>query len=57
MRALLVLILLFSTVPVLAQTADASDAIIAQENAFWKAYIDGNTVDLSKLFLHDFISV
>ena len=55
---LLVLILLLSTVPVLAQTTDASAAIIAQENAFWKSYVDGNIApDLSKLFLPDFISV
>lgn len=31
--------------------------IIAQENAFWKAYVDGNTADLSKLLLPDFTSV
>ena len=57
MRSLLVLILLLSNVPVLAQTAAPAEVIIAQENAFWKSYVDGNTVDLSKLFLSDFISV
>lgn len=31
--------------------------IIAQEDAFWKAYVDGNTADLSKLLLPDFTSV
>jgi hypothetical protein len=57
MRSLLVLTLLLSTVPVLAQTVDAPEVIIAQENAFWKSYVDGNTADLSKLFLPDFTSV
>ena len=57
MRLLLVLTLLLSTVPVLAQTAEAPDVIIARENAFWKSYIDGNTTDLSKFFLPDFINV
>jgi hypothetical protein len=31
--------------------------IIAQENAFWEAYVDANTADLSKLLLPDFTSV
>ena len=57
MRPLWVLILLLSTVPALAQTADTTGAIIAQENAFWKAYVDGNSADLSKLLLPDFTNV
>lgn len=57
MRSLLVLTLLLSTAPVFAQTVDAPEVIIAQENAFWKSYVDGNTADLSKLLLPDFISV
>ena len=57
MRSLLVLALLLRSVPVLAQTTNTPDAIIAQENAFWKAYVEANTVDLSKLLLSDFINV
>jgi hypothetical protein len=57
MRSLLVFTLFLSTVPVLAQSAAAPDLIIAQENAFWKSYVDGHTGDLSKLLLPDFISV
>jgi len=57
MRSLLALLLLCITVSAYAQTTDASDAIIAQENAFWKAYVDANTTDLSKLFLPEFINV
>jgi hypothetical protein len=41
----------------LAQPADAPELIIAQENAFWKSYIDGNTTDLSKFLPPDFINV
>jgi hypothetical protein len=48
MRRLWVWILLFTAVPLSAQT-NAADAIIAQENAFWKSYVDGNTGDLSNL--------
>ncbi len=41
-----------------AQTAAMPDlAIIAQETAFWKAYVDGNVADLSKLLLPDFTNV
>lgn len=43
--------------PLLAQTTNSTEAILAQENAFWRAYVDGNTPDLSKLLLPDFISV
>jgi hypothetical protein len=57
MRTLLVLTLLLSTVPALAQKGDAPDVIIAQEDAFWKSYVDGNTVDLAKFLLPDFTNV
>jgi uncharacterized protein (TIGR02246 family) len=57
MRSLLVATLLLSTVPAATQAIDASGTIIAQENAFWKSYVDGNAGDLSKLLLPDFISV
>jgi hypothetical protein len=57
MRSLLVLTPLLSAAPMLAQTVDAPEVIIAQENAFWKSYVDGNTADLSKLLLPEFISV
>jgi hypothetical protein len=57
MRHLLLLTLLFISVPVLTQTTNTPDTIIAQENAFWKAYVDANTEDLSKLLLPDFTSV
>ena len=56
MRPLWLLTLLFLAVPLLAQTA-STDGIISQENAFWKAYRDGNTTDLSKLLLPDFVNV
>jgi hypothetical protein len=57
MRSLLALVLLSITVSAYAQTTDAPDTIIAQENAFWKAYVDANSADLSKLFLPEFINV
>jgi hypothetical protein len=57
MRLLLTLVLLSVTVSAYAQTTTASDTIIAQENAFWKAYVNANTADLSKLFLPEFINV
>ena len=56
MRPLWVLTLLLIAVSLPAQTA-TPDAIVAQENAFWKAYTDGNAADLSKLLLPDFINV
>jgi hypothetical protein len=56
-RNLIAFILSFGTVPLIAQSAGTSDVILAQENAFWKAYVDGNTADLSKLLLADFTSV
>ena len=40
-----------------AQTSSTAPEIIAQENAFWRAYAAGNTADLSKLLLPDFTSV
>lgn len=57
MRRLLVFTLLLTCLPLLTQTTNKPDTIIAQENAFWKAYVDGNTEDLSKLLLPDFTSV
>ena len=57
MRQLLILTLLLASMPVLAQTGNTPETIIAQENAFWKAYADGNTLDLSKLLLPDFTNV
>jgi hypothetical protein len=57
MCRLWILTLFFLAVPLLAQSANTSDEIITQENAFWKSYGDGNTTELSKLLLHDFINV
>lgn len=57
MRLLCVLALLLTAASLFAQTATTPDAVIAQENAFWKAYTDGDTADLTKLLLPDFISV
>jgi len=57
MCRLWILILFLLAVPMLAQTASTPGAIIAQENAFWKAYADGNAADLSKLLLPDFVNV
>lgn len=56
-RPLTALILLFSTLPLLAQTSDASNAIVAQENAFWKAYTAGNIKDLGPLLQPGFTNV
>jgi hypothetical protein len=56
-RPCTILILLFSTLPVFAQTIDATDAVIARENAFWKAYAAGNTSDLATLLQPDFTNV
>ncbi len=39
------------------QTTNTPETIIAQESAFWKAYADANTVDLSKLLLPEFTNV
>ena len=57
MRRLLIAFLLLPTSPLLAQTADRSDMIIVKENAFWAAYVEGNTSDLSKLLLPGFVNV
>src|SRR5271166_3686273 len=57
MRPLWVLTLIFTAASLFAQPATTPDAIIAQENAFWKAYTDGNSADLSKLLPPDFINV
>ena len=40
MRSPLALVLLSITVSAYVQTAGAPDTIIAQENAFWKAYVN-----------------
>ena len=56
MRALWVLIPLLVAVSLPAQIA-TPEAIIAQENTFWKAYAGGNAEDLLKLLLPDFINV
>jgi hypothetical protein len=57
MRRFCLLFVLLMAVPLIAQTADTSDAIVAQENAFWKAYVDANSADLSKLLLPNFTNV
>ena len=57
MRYLWVVTLFFLSLPLLAQSPNTPDEIIAQENAFWNAYVDGNIGDLSKLFLPDFVNV
>jgi uncharacterized protein (TIGR02246 family) len=57
MPRLCVLILFLAALPVFAQTADTPDAIIAQENAYWKSFANGDASELSKLLLPDFVSV
>jgi hypothetical protein len=57
MRIVLSLTLLLVAFPAFGQSAPNPGQIIAGENAFWKAYIDANTTDLSKLLLPDFTSV
>ena len=57
MRSLLALVLVSINVAGYAQTAEPPDTIIAQENAFWKAYVSANTADLSKFFLPEFVDV
>jgi len=57
MRPMLVLALIFGAIPLIGQSTTKADAIISQEESFWKAYVDGNTVELSKLLLPDFTSV
>jgi hypothetical protein len=57
MRRFCLLFVFLTALTLIAQTADTSDAIVAQENAFWKAYVDANAADLSKLLLPDFTNV
>lgn len=57
MRQLLVLALIAKSLSALAQTTPSPEVIISQENVFWKAYVEGNTENLSKLLLPDFTSV
>jgi len=69
MRRLLVLAVILTSALMLAQTMaaqtpvaqvqikDTPETILSQENAFWKAYADGNAESLSKLFLADFTNV
>jgi Domain of unknown function (DUF4440) len=49
----------FFSFPMFGQTTTPgnNDVIIAQEAAFWKAYVAANTEDLSKLFAPDFVNV
>jgi uncharacterized protein (TIGR02246 family) len=56
-RPLTALILLFSTLPALAQNIGTPEAIIGQENAFWKAYTAGNATELASLLRQDFTNV
>jgi hypothetical protein len=57
MRQLLALTLLLTSVSLSSQRTNNPEMIIAQENAFWKAYVDGNTVDLGNLLQPDFTNV
>jgi uncharacterized protein (TIGR02246 family) len=57
MRLLVILILLAIALPGLAQTTNTPETIIAQETAFWKAYVDANTAELAKLLLPDYTNV
>jgi hypothetical protein len=56
MRSILILTLLLSSLPVIAQS-NKPDEIITQEKAFWKAYEEANTADLTKLLTSDFTNV
>lgn len=56
-RPLTALILLFSTLPLFAQSTGAAKAIVAQENAFWKAYTAGSITDLDMLLQPGFTNV
>jgi hypothetical protein len=56
-RTLTALILLFSTLPALAQNIDRADVIVGQENAFWRAYTAGNVTDLASLLQQGFTNV
>jgi hypothetical protein len=57
MRSFVTLALLLGSIPVFSQQAAKPDEIITQESAFWKAYVEGNGADLSKLLLPDFTNV
>ena len=57
MRQFLLVTVLLLASRLLAQTADTPDVITAHEDAFWKAYGDGNVEDLAKLLLPDFVNV
>jgi hypothetical protein len=57
MRSFLTLTLLLGSITAFSQSSAKPDEIINQENAFWKAYIDANTADLTKFLLPDFTSV
>ena len=43
--------------PAYAQGSDATGTILAQENAFWKAYVAGDAASLSNLLLPNFMNV
>jgi hypothetical protein len=57
MHSFLTLTLLLGSITAFSQSSAKPEEIITQENAFWKAYIDANTADLTKLLLPDFTSV
>ncbi len=57
MSRLWVLTPLLLALSLLAQTANTPEAIITQENAFWKSCREGNAADLQKVLLPDFINV
>jgi hypothetical protein len=56
MRPILILTFLLSSLPVIAQS-NKPDEIITQEKAFWKAYEEANTADLTNLLTPDFTNV
>jgi uncharacterized protein (TIGR02246 family) len=56
-RLFMILILLLLTLPAFSQNAPASEAIIAQENAFWKAYTTGNVSALATFLQPGFTNV
>jgi hypothetical protein len=56
-RSFLGLTLLLLTVPAISQTASNPGVIVAQENAFWKAYAAGNATDLAPLLQPGFTNV
>jgi len=56
-RSFFGLILILSTVPAISQAGSNPDVIVAQENAFWKAYAGGKTTDLAPLLQAGFTNV